>query len=189
MKEIVRATMLLALIAFLLGSCGNDSGSDGDGDSGDSGTGADVPATNLDCAGNWDSAGGDYSAGALDQTVTFTFSLPEDYVGEYPYMIGAAFAPNDDLPTTTIPVLVGQSIFDPGPLTAGSSFTFTNEQFNRLPMINENSCGKYYFVGANIYFGEMSFPTNMEWLGYSDVKYQIGGDAIVVDVGDLAFAR
>ena len=37
--------------------------------------------------------------------------------------------------------------------------------------------------------GEMSFPTNMEWLAYSEVKYQIGGDPIVVDVGEMTFAR
>ena len=184
MQRVFKTTWFVAMVALLLGACGDDSGSDGNGDSG-----LDVPATNLDCESNWDSAGGDYSAGALDQTVTFTFSLPEDYVGEYPYMVGAAFSPNDNIPTTTIPVLVGQSIFNAGPLTAGSSYTFTNDQFNRLPMIDENSCGKYYFVGANIYMGEMSFPTNMEWLAYSEVKYQIGGDAIEVDVGEMAFAR
>ena len=183
MQGIVKATMFLAVIALLLGAC--DSDSDGDGE-----RNPDVPATNLDCESNWDSAGGSYSSGVLWQTVTITFTVSEDYIGEeYAYMVGAAISPDNAVKNPEIPVLVGQSVYDAGPLIPGQSFTFTTDQFDRLPMTTEYPCGSYYYIGASIYYGEMSFPTNMEWTVFSDARYQVGGDAITVELGEMQSTR
>jgi hypothetical protein len=182
MQGIFKATMFLAVIALLLGAC--DSDSDGD----DNNT--DVPATNLDCENNWESAGGSYSSGVLFQTVTITFTVAKDYIGEeYPFMVGAAISAGDEVKDPEIPVLVGQSLFDAGPLIPCTSFMFTTDQFDQLPMINEYPCGGYYYIGASSYAAEISFPTNMEWTVFSDVQYQVGGDAIVVDLGEMQSTR
>ncbi|MCP4198038.1 MAG: hypothetical protein GY762_12895 [Proteobacteria bacterium] len=180
MQRIFRAIIFLAVIALLLGASCDESGTDG----------VDVPATNLDCESNWESAGGSYSSGVLWQTVTITFTVAEDYVGdEYAYMVGAAISAGDEVKDPEIPVLVGQSLFDAGPLIPGETFTFTTDQFDRLPMISESPCGGYYYFGASIYYGEMSFPTNMEWTVFSDARYQVGGDAIVVELGEMQPTR
>jgi hypothetical protein len=183
MQGIFKATMFLAVIALLLGAC--DSDSDGGGNNI-----PDVPATNLDCENNWESAGGSYSSGVLWQTVTITFTVAEDYVGEeYAYMVGAAISAGNEVKDPQIPVLVGQSLYDAGPLIPGSTFTFTTDQFDRLPMIDEYPCGSYYYIGASIYYGEMSFPTNMEWTVFSDARYQVGGDPITVELGEMQSTR
>ncbi len=184
MQVISRVTIVVALIALLVGACDSESGSDSD-------VCADVeciPATNLDCENNWDPAAGNYGAGGLNQTLILTFTIPEDYDGEeYVHQLGAAFGDNNVLPSTDTPILVGE-IFsgdEAGPLIPGQSFQITTNVFSRLGMFDEEPCGTYLWAGASVYYNELSFPAQMEWAKFSDVRYQVGGDTIVVDVGVL----
>jgi hypothetical protein len=117
-----------------------------------------------------------------------TFTVPEDYDGEeYVYSLGAAFGDDNTIPSFDTPPLVGEMFTDDGagPLVPGQSFMIETNVFSRLGMFTEDSCGLCFYAGMSIYYTEMSFPAQMEWLQFSEKQYQVGGDTITVDVGVL----
>jgi hypothetical protein len=185
MRVITTAIVLVTAIVCLAASCESGSGS---GTDGVSDTDEPVLATNLDCENNWDRAGGYYGNGGLEQTLTVTFTVPLDYDGEeYVYNLGAAFGSDNSVPSYHTPELVGELFSDDeaGPLIPGQSFTITTYVFSRLGMYTEEFCGQSFYAGVSIYYTETSYPANMEWLKFSEKQYQVGGDPIVIDVGEL----
>jgi hypothetical protein len=163
--------VLLALCLFMA-----TTGCDDDGE-----PSGDVAATDLDCEANWDAMDG--PNGRLQQNITVTFRVPDDYAGpeppDSPYAVGGAITPNPEVPVMDPPKGMGK--FDKtAQLVPGQDYTYTSTFIDRASSTDMELCGEYFYVTVALYYTEMSFPVAGEWAFMSEVRYEMGGSNEIV---------
>jgi hypothetical protein len=152
-----------------------------------------IPAINLDCESNWSEWGGAYEGGVLYQATTVTVLIPEGYDG-YDYMWGlnAAFTSDPSIPMKKTPELMGEPIRrnDAGTFIPGQTFTFETTTYSKFITAPDIVCGVCYYLDVSFYEylgpGEVISRTRV---AISDVQYEVGGDEIVIDLGELTLQR
>jgi hypothetical protein len=135
----------------------------------------------VDCAVTWDRMDG--PNGRLTQTVSVTFTVPDDYSGKLPpdspFMVGLALTDEAGVPVFAVPKAMGFSDKE-ALLTPGATYNYETTFIDRASSTDAEICGEYYYITVGIYYTAQSFPVAGEFAFITEALYQMGGTEDIV---------